>query len=163
MSVKERFAHVLRRAPWAASLITRLYRLGQARYTAGVNGVLFDAEGRLLLVEHVFHPRHPWGLPGGWVDRRENPSQTVVREFQEELGLAVQVQRVVLVQKGQFFGGHLDMAFLLTGEIPRAALRLSGELRNYGWFAPSDLPPLNPFNQDVVRQLQAEGLWPSGG
>ena len=43
-------------------------------------------QGQVLLVEHVFHPYAPWGLPGGWIDRNESPSQTaVIRELQEEL------------------------------------------------------------------------------
>jgi ADP-ribose pyrophosphatase YjhB (NUDIX family) len=55
-------------------------------------------------MEHVFRPHYPWGLPGGWVERGENPANTVRREFEEELGLWVEIKQLLLceVQGGSF-------------------------------------------------------------
>ena len=57
-----------------------------------------DAD-EFLLVEHVFHPRLPWGLPGGWIGFNEDPVKTVQREIQEELGLDVSVDEAARIRK----------------------------------------------------------------
>ncbi|MBZ0287924.1 MAG: NUDIX hydrolase, partial [Anaerolineae bacterium] len=78
-------AMTIRRAPWLAITARALWRIRQARFSAGVVGVVFNDAGDVLLVEHVFHPYTPWGLPGGWVDHREDPARTLEREMREEL------------------------------------------------------------------------------
>ncbi len=115
---KIHLARFLRRYPWLAKCLVLAYRQTRSRYTAGAVGVLIDSHHRLLLVEHVYHPRHPWGFAGGWVNRMEEPALTVVREFQEELGLSVRVIRPIWVQKSQYWGAHLDVAFLLESQTP---------------------------------------------
>ncbi|MBK8984950.1 MAG: hypothetical protein IPM39_02535 [Chloroflexi bacterium] len=39
----------------------------------GVGMVALDEDGRILLLHPVVHPCFPWGLPGGWLNRRESP------------------------------------------------------------------------------------------
>ncbi|XHR92373.1 NUDIX hydrolase N-terminal domain-containing protein [Mucilaginibacter sp. UC70_90] len=56
--------------------------LGYATPKVGVNGILFDDNGRLL-VEHRSDD-FLWGLPGGWVDIGEDPETAMKREFWEE-------------------------------------------------------------------------------
>src|SRR5690349_13026959 len=93
-----RLAAFLQKAPWLVLIARIFWRLTQPKFSAGAVGVIFDEQGRVLLVEHVFHPYAPWGLPGGWVDRHENPGQTVQRELHEELDLSVEVGPVLLVE-----------------------------------------------------------------
>jgi len=154
--MKQQFARLLQRFPFLAGWIVRLYRLTQPRYTAGVNGVLLDDAGRVLLVEHVYHPRHPWGLPGGWMGRGENPAEALVREFLEETALRVSVVRPLVIQNGHFWGSHLDIAFLLQSHTPLDQIRLSSELTAYGWYALDALPPLNGFNLVVLAIMNTE-------
>lgn len=127
----------------------RFYRYTQPHYTAGVTGVLFNEQGQVLLVEHVFHIGQSWGLPGGWMGYNENPPDAVCREFKEETNLTVNVVRPLLVYQGAFWGNHLDMAFLLCG--PSAPITLSNELLAYRWFSPDALPPLRKFHADVIQ------------
>ena len=47
--------------------------------------IAFDAAGRVLLVRHSYGPP-VWALPGGGIDRGEDPADAAVREFGEELG-----------------------------------------------------------------------------
>ncbi len=51
----------------------------------GVVGAVFDASGQVLLVRHRYMP--DWRLPGGGVNRREEPGVAVLRELGEEVGL----------------------------------------------------------------------------
>ena len=62
-------ATVLRKNTWLGIPLHGLIRLSRPKYTMGAVGVLFNARGQVLLVEHVFHPKTPWGLPGGWANR----------------------------------------------------------------------------------------------
>jgi len=52
----------------------------------GVTALVLDDRGRVLLVRHSYNPG--WRLPGGGVGRGEPPANTVLRELQEEVGLA---------------------------------------------------------------------------
>lgn len=149
--LRRNIANIIRRAPWLANGARILWRIGQPKFTAGVVGVVFNASSQLLLVEHVFHPYHPWGLPGGWVDRRENPTDTIRRELKEELELSVEVGPVLLAQID--FGNHLDLAYLchMNGSIGK----LSDELLDYQWAAPTDLPHLQSFHHHAIKQALA--------
>lgn len=143
-----KIATTIRRAPWIASSARILYRLRQARFSAGVVGVVFNDDQDILLVEHVFHPYHPWGLPGGWVDHREDPSSTLLREMHEELELDVEVGPVLLVRVQN--ENHIDMAYLCRQAGPIGAL--SSELLAYRWVSPSKLPRLQPFHYLAVQE-----------
>ena len=56
-----------------------------------IKGVLLVGE-RVVLVRN---PRHEWELPGGRIDAGESHAQTLMREFAEELSLAVSVVRLI--------------------------------------------------------------------
>ncbi|MEV0110156.1 NUDIX domain-containing protein [Nocardia sp. NPDC050799] len=52
--------------------------------------------GRVLLVRHVSPEGDTnWTLPGGGVEHAEDPFDTVIREFAEETGCAVEVERLL--------------------------------------------------------------------
>jgi ADP-ribose pyrophosphatase YjhB (NUDIX family) len=142
-----RLANFLQRAPWLIVIARIFWRLIQPKFSAGAVGVVFNQEGHVLLVEHVFHPYAPWGLPGGWIDRNENPSETVRRELHEELNLTIEVGPVLLVEVD--FGNHLDLAYLCfkTGNVGA----LSRELLDYTWCDPEQLPRLPSFHYRAIQ------------
>ena len=78
-------------------------RLLAPKNYVGAVGAIFNHTGQVLMVEHVFRPDYPWGLPGGWVDRGENPAHTVQREVKEELNLTVEVKKLLVCE---LQGGH---------------------------------------------------------
>lgn len=148
-------AQTVRRAPWLALAARSVWRLRQAKYSAGVVGVVFNEAGEVLLVEHVFHPYNPWGLPGGWVDNREDPARTIEREMLEELQLTVEVGPVLLVKVD--YGNHIDLSYLCR---PRGGIgKLSNELLGYRWVSPHNLPQLHSFHQRAItRALEITSL-----
>jgi len=56
-----------------------------------IKGVLF-VEGKVVLVRNE---RDEWELPGGRMDAGETQQQTLVREFEEELGIQIEPQGVI--------------------------------------------------------------------
>jgi len=146
-SPMRRIAQFLQKAPWIIGAARSVWRLGQPKFTAGAVGVVFNTEGQVLLVEHVFHPYAPWGLPGGWVDRNEDPSQTVVRELREELQLTVGTNMLLLVETD--FGNHLDFAYLCDAK--GSVGQLSSELLDYAWYDTNALPKLHRFHYRAIH------------
>ena len=144
---KRRLSSLWQRAPWLLAFLISILRLTRARFTAGVVGVVCNADGAILVVEHVFHAPETWGLPGGWMGRREAPRDALRRELHEELGLIVSVLEPVHISQGRDTG-HLDMAFLCRAQ--NDVQYLSGELMDYRWVDPEALPPLPPFHRAAV-------------
>jgi 8-oxo-dGTP pyrophosphatase MutT (NUDIX family) len=144
-------AQALRKAPWVVTVAMAFWRLRQAKFSAGVAGIIFNPAGQVLLVEHVFHPHAPWGLPGGWVDRREDPAGALEREMREELGMAVRVGPVLLAEVE--YDAHIDLAYICYSSEPVGTL--SSELLDYGWFDTVALPPLHTFHyRAIMRALE---------
>lgn len=133
--------------------MTGIWRLSRPRYTVGAVGVVINEAEEILIVEHVFHPKIPWGLPGGWVDRSEALSNTVVREFAEELELEITTEAVIHVEIPPRRGHHIDIAYLCHAK--GTVGTLSRELLDYRWVALKDLPPLPNFHQQAVQKAFA--------
>ena len=150
--VRQQIANIVQRAPWLVYGARRLWRIRQTKFTAGAVGVILNANGEILLVEHVFHPVHPWGLPGGWVDHNEKPAETVQRELAEELDLSVQVGPLLLLDIT--FGNHIDLAYLCATNDQVG--QLSDELLAYRWVTPDNLPRLHRFHYQAVQAALAQ-------
>lgn len=57
-----------------------------------MGAVIFDGQGRLLLVRRVNEPgRGRWSVPGGRVEAGETDHEAVRREVAEETGLLVEI------------------------------------------------------------------------
>lgn len=124
----------------------------QPRFTAGVVGVVMNREEKILLVEHVFHPQTPWGLPGGWLERGEAPILALQRELREETGIQVSICYPLLIETGYYYRTHLDIAFLCRAESDVSCL--SSELLDYRWASLDDLPPMLPFHRAAILSSQ---------
>ncbi|WP_328612320.1 NUDIX domain-containing protein [Amycolatopsis sp. NBC_00345] len=61
-----------------------------------VGGIVFDDQGRLLLIQRGHEPdKGLWSIPGGRVEKDETDSAAVVRELREETGLDVRPHTLV--------------------------------------------------------------------
>jgi ADP-ribose pyrophosphatase YjhB (NUDIX family) len=127
------------------------YRFFQPKYSVGVIGVVLNQASEVLLVEHVFHPRIPWGLPGGWIGFNEDPGVAVIREFREELNLEISIAALLLTRRTQY--NHLDIAYLC--ELHSDVGELSYELLAFKWFSRDDLPQLHKFHYEAISAALA--------
>ena len=82
-------------------------------YNVRVTGILIQ-EDQILLVKQRIAPDRYWSLPGGRVKIGESLEDSIVREMQEETGLAVKCNRLLYVcEKLDTSPPILHISFLL--------------------------------------------------
>jgi ADP-ribose pyrophosphatase YjhB (NUDIX family) len=128
---------------------------GYATPKVDVRGVVFDAEGRLLLVREASDGL--WTLPGGWADVNESPATATVREVREESGFETRAVKLLAVYDRSLhehvpaFPYHVYKVFLRCDLVGGAAAA-SVETSDVAFFGEDALPPLS-VSRVTGRQL----------
>jgi ADP-ribose pyrophosphatase YjhB (NUDIX family) len=107
--------------------------------TLGVRGIVVDADGRVLLVEHTYIPG--WHLPGGGVERGETAGEALARELEEEAGVKpTSTPRLISIHSNhrRYPGDHV-LVYRVEAWTPVRATS-KGEIHQIGWFDPDRLP-----------------------
>jgi 8-oxo-dGTP diphosphatase len=136
--------HMLRRilgALWRGAP-TRLRRFGvrliEPRFTVSAGAVVVDEQGRVLLLKHVFRMGSGWGIPGGFLEKGEQPDEAIRRELREEVGLELASAEIALVRTLKK-SKHMEIIFLCR---PRGEAKpRSTEIKTASWHALDRLPP----------------------
>jgi len=156
---KQRLSRLLQRVAPLRWLMLLTVGLFGPKHHVGAVGVVFNDEGEVLLVEHVFRPNYNWGLPGGWVERGENPADTVRREFEEELGATLEIKQLLLCDvQGKEPGGTTPRGLALAyyGRLAKENIDLSSashafEVLSIAWVDPAAIEwRLAPFQQRAI-------------
>lgn len=140
-----------------------LVRLGSPKYTVGAICIVQRDDGRLLLVRHSYWRR--WGTAGGLAKRHERPEVAAVRETLEEVGLRIELvgEPVVVVEPVPH---RVDVVFLsrpAAGTDPDRVAPSSPEIVEARWFAPDELPTVQPETLAALRALERSGRIDLGG
>ncbi|HWA60226.1 MAG TPA: NUDIX domain-containing protein [Caulobacteraceae bacterium] len=137
----------------AYRLVSRLTR----GMTLGVRGLVLDAEGKVLLIQHTYLPG--WYMPGGGVERGETAEEAIARELVEEAGVRATARpRLVSLHSNhiRFPGDHVLIYRIDAWEACEATSR--GEIAAVGWFAPDALPPdVTPSTRARIEEVLGEG------
>jgi ADP-ribose pyrophosphatase YjhB (NUDIX family) len=131
-------------------------RLATPSFTVGAVALVTMDGSQLLLVRTSY--RTGWVPPGGFVDRGEEPLQTLRREMREELGLDLEFapwHRVSFDTRRRGIG-FLSVAVAPPGTV---GVPQSPEVLEARWFPLDALPPLShdyregldPADLDAVR------------
>lgn len=132
-----------------------------------VSGVLVD-DRRLLMVEQSRRDERYWLLPGGGVIFGETLSEALRREFLEELGLRVAVDRLLAIVESispdPAYAKHVvHMMFAVSAAkevppVPRDEAVLAVAFLDEVQLRNVDVrPPINEFLRDCTRELPK---WP---
>jgi ADP-ribose pyrophosphatase YjhB (NUDIX family) len=124
------------------------------RSPVGAAVVLFDRDGRLLLVRPAYERGNAWTLPGGWAKRGEDLDAAARREAREELGIDVVVRRPAATARGPF--REVSVAFEAEWRGEPALGPLDAEIAEARFFPVDALPPLSgPARRLVYDALAA--------
>lgn len=125
-------------------------KLGQGLILYPAAGaVIPDAEGRILLQSKNHEPG--WFLPGGAIEPGEHPEEALVREVEEETGLIVRPEKIVLMIGGERYRyeyPHGDKVEIVGPIYQCSIVRETGgplddETRSLEYFSREDLPELS--------------------
>ncbi len=135
--------------PWGRR---RIILMTQQRFTASAAAVIFNDERQVLLLNHVLRPRSGWGMPGGFLDRGEQPYEGIRRELLEETGVElIDLQTV----RARTIGSHLEFIFMAkAASDPKF---LSREIIEWRWFDPAELPKGLPGSQRILIEKVLAG------
>jgi ADP-ribose pyrophosphatase YjhB (NUDIX family) len=104
-----------------------------------VAGCLVIDHGRVLLLRRGIEPQiGQWTFPGGYVDLGESPSAAALRETREEVGMQVELGRVLGVYTDPSNPVSVVIAYLSTPGIEEASV--TAEATEVRYFAPADIP-----------------------
>src|SRR5690606_33882885 len=119
-------------------------------------GVVWDDEGRILLARGSDKADDPgwWFLPGGGVEHGEHPRDAVIREFAEETGLTVEVDRALDTMAAVSSKGVHNNAVIFDVRITGGSLRpeVDGTTESCEWVKPKEIAdePMTPFVAAVL-------------
>jgi 8-oxo-dGTP diphosphatase len=119
-------------------------------------GIALDADGRVLLAR-ISYGEQSYGPPGGRIEAGESPAAAVRREFKEETGLDVAVERLI-----GFYSftdeDHEARAYAFLCAIIGGELRLPrDEISEVLWADPESLPePADMVGPFAIADAQAQ-------
>jgi ADP-ribose pyrophosphatase YjhB (NUDIX family) len=126
------------------------------KFIVGVVAVVFDEQGRLLLLRHTYKRKYPWGPPGGGMDYGETTEQTALRELREEAGVDAAIVRLLGVRTDRA-RRLIDVFYLCRPR--RQAFQPNPEISDYGYFALDALPDgVSPLLREMIEHFVADGL-----
>ncbi len=138
---------IWRRLPGVAR--RRLVRMGQRRFTVTAGAMIFDDDGRILLLDHVFRPDSGWGVPGGFLSKGEQPEAALRRELKEEIGIEVENVEMLFART---LPRQRQIEFYFRAKAIGRPEPCSFEIKSAGWFSVDALP--SELSEDQRRLIQ---------
>jgi 8-oxo-dGTP pyrophosphatase MutT (NUDIX family) len=149
--------------PWAESYLGNVRaKVGDADVLmfVGARGVIFDDDGRLLLIQRSDNSR--WALPAGAMELGESIVECAVREVWEETGLKATALTPFVIHTGPQYTftnewGHTYQHHVTTFRVEAyegELVRITEETLDARFFALDDLPePSSRVLADVLADL----------
>lgn len=141
--------------------------MAEARFWIGVHGAIVN-RGRILILRRAaamtYCPVH-WDLPGGHLALHEDIHECLLREIDEETGIAVEVGALAGLNKMPA-RPYVQMIYFCRLRDDRAGIRLrAGEHDDARWVTLAELravTPLIPYLEMILRRGLLDGTDGSG-
>jgi len=117
--------------------------LGNPKFVIGTAALILNEQSELLLFKHSYRKDTPWGFPGGYLKKGENPDEAIQREIMEESGLRIRILKLLEV--------------IVSADTPRLEVLYLAELEGEKRFAPSqEVEAMKFFPVDQLPDLLEE-------
>ena len=128
-------------------------RLAHTRFTVTAGAVIFNDKGEVLLLKHRFRAGSGWGLPGGFMEKGEQPIDALRRELREEIALEVDDVKVFAARS---FKKPKQVEVLFRARANAQVKSQTVEVERAEWFAVDALPQGLPRDQRVYIERAAK-------
>jgi 8-oxo-dGTP diphosphatase len=129
---------------WVHFLAAKLVR---PKFRAAVAALIFDEQGRVLLFKHTYR-KFQWGIPAGGLEHREQPADAIVREFFEETGMQIKIEKLLTTVSAKE-DHHITVVYLC--KIVSGEFRESLEVSEMKYFDVSNLPQMLFAEKELIR------------
>ena len=128
-------------------------RVAHTRFTVTAGAVIFNDKGEVLLLKHRFRAGSGWGLPGGFMEKGEQPIDALRRELREEIGLELDDVKVFAARS---FKKPKQVEVLFRARANAQVQSRTVEVERAEWFALDALPEGLPRDQRVYIERAAK-------
>ena len=123
-----------------------------------VGAVVFDARGRLLVIQRGHDPGAGlWSIPGGRIEPGETDEQAVVRELLEETNLQVMVGKLVGRVRREGPGGTVIDIRDYAATVAAGSLRAGDDAADARWVTAAELARLE-VTEGLIEALTEWGV-----
>lgn len=107
------------------------------RFTVATGALIINSKNQLLLLHHQFRPGSSWGLPGGFINTKEDPESGLRRELKEEINLEIVDLEIALTRT---LNKYKQVEIYYRGRTNIDVFNLSFEINRAEWFDLDRLP-----------------------
>jgi len=123
-----------------------------------VGAVVFDAQGRLLMIRRGHDPGAGlWSIPGGRIEPGETDEQALVRELLEETNLQVMVGKLVGRVQREGPGGTVIDIRDYAATVAAGTLRAGDDAADARWVTTAELARLE-VTEGLIEALTEWGV-----
>ncbi len=124
-------------------------RVIRPRFQVAVAAIVFDEHGHILLFKHTYR-KLEWGIPAGSLEHSESPEDAVIREFREETGMQIQVERLLTAISAKE-NDHVSLIYLCR--IVGGEFKPTFEIAEIRYFNLNDLPAMLFTEKELIKQI----------
>lgn len=117
-------------------------RFTQARFRVTAGAVIVNEQSHVLLLKHVFRPGSGWGIPGGFLEKGEQPHDAIRRELREETGMELDSIELAFIRTLERTG---QVEIIYRARARGEAAADNYEIKSAEWF------PLDRLPSDLSR------------
>jgi len=130
-------------------------RLTHTRFTVTAGAIIFNQAGEILILKHRFRAGSGWGLPGGFLERGEQPVDALRRELREELALEIEDVEIFTARS---FRKPKQVEVLFRGRANGPVKPRTMEVERAEWFSLDALPEGLPRDQRRLIEQAAKSM-----
>jgi len=118
---------------------------GNRKFVIGIAALIQNDQGEILLFKHSYRKDVPWGFPGGYLKRGEDPDEAIKREIHEESGFKIMNLKLLEI--------------IRSHEMERLEILFQAELSDDSTFIPSiEVAEAQFFALDSLPEMLPEHL-----